>query len=107
MAGRCGGCQGGSDGCFMNARVWKKSSQEAKIRKLVIDAKLLKKWLRDPCFCLAKRQISSPMSQTVWIAKARRFKATRTAARCCSPSQRIEEGFKGPHPLTESDSRRS
>ena len=85
MAGRCGGGQGGSGGCFVKGRGWKKSSQEAKIRKLVIDAKLLKKWLRDPCFCLAKRQISSPMSQTVWIAKARRFKATRTAARCCLP----------------------
>ncbi len=60
-----GGGQGGRGGGFANARVWSRSSHEGKMRKVVIAARLLKNWLREACFCLAERQRSSAMSQTV------------------------------------------
>jgi len=57
--------QGGGGGGFANARVCSRSCQESKIRKLVIDAKELKKGRRGPIFSLAGRQSSSAISQVV------------------------------------------
>src|SRR6516225_3773581 len=57
--------QGGRGGGFAKAKVCRRSCQEGKIRKVVIAARLLKNWLREPSFCLAAPQSSSAMSQTV------------------------------------------
>src|SRR5579864_8214045 len=76
---------GGRASGLAKARVSSRSCQEAKIAYVVIDARLLKNRRRVASFSRAERQRLSAMSQTVWKAKARRFKVTSMEARCCSP----------------------
>jgi hypothetical protein len=59
------GSQGGRGAGFAKARVCSRSCHESKIRKLVIDARLLKNERRGPCFSRAERQSSSAISQVV------------------------------------------
>ena len=56
-----------------------------KIRKVVMDRRFSKNRPRVPIFSIALRQRSSARSQTVWKAKASRFRETNTAERLAFP----------------------
>jgi hypothetical protein len=59
------GSHGGRGAGFAKARVSSRACDESKIRKWVIDARLLKNEQRGPCFSRAERQSSSAISQAV------------------------------------------
>src|SRR3954447_6243879 len=75
--------QGAVGGGLAKASVARRSV--GKIRKVVMDRRFSKNRLRVPIFFIALRHRSSAKSQTVWKAKARRFRETNTAERLFLP----------------------
>src|SRR3954467_8753268 len=76
-----------------SGEVAKRSSQVGKIRKVVMDRRFSKNPPRVPIFSIALRQRSSARSQTVWKAKASRFRETNPGEKLPSPCQKLFSSF--------------
>jgi hypothetical protein len=98
------GGQGGRGGGLAKARVCSRSCQEGKIRKVVMAARLLKNWLREPsCFRAISRIHSATLVRKPVQASSQRTQ--RDASGAFRQANLIHRAVRIPLPLTESTRR--